>query len=416
MCFHGRPRLRRWRRLHFHIFASFLLILVLSVGAALLSARWLREERNEVPTHISKTLDWVLAQAQPRDNAAFVALGEQLGLHLALFDQNNAPLLSTTPQLVAPAAGTASDWISTPLGWGLVLRLHDGRALVSVPINDPIAGRFSRFAVAFLVMLIVIGLGSYKLARRLSRRLETLVSALDRFGDGDLSARATLGHRHDEVGVVAERFNAAAERVEKLVAAERRMIANASHELRSPLARIRLALELARAAPSPELIDGAVNDIGELDLLVEDLLVGARLAARGPERSAAPVDLVALVREVAGDAPVEGVPELRLSLDERAVRRALRNLIDNASEHAGGVRRLMVGTLPPDGAYVDVADGGTLDEGAVTALFEPFAKRPGSRGTGLGLSLAREVARAHGGDVEWRAGAPNGSVFRLWLR
>ncbi len=414
------PRMRRAHRLHIHIYASFLLILVLSVGAALFAARALREEHNDVPRHITRVLQWIVAESPSTE--ALVARGDELGLHLAVFDSTGRTLRATSTDITAPGADANTGWTRTSLGWGLVLRTPDGGAIVSVPRHDPFDGRLRRYGIALLVMLLVVGIGSYKLARRITRRLDGLTETLDRFGEGDLTARASVTGRYDEVRLVAERFNAAADRVQALVAAERRMTANASHELRSPLARIRLALELAREAPSRELIDGAVADIAELDRLVEDLLVDARLAARGAERSAVPVDLSALVAELVG--PVSAPPEdgasaqsdaVRLAVDERAVRRAIRNLLDNAVEHAGGVTRVRVLAIE-GGAAVEVEDEGSLAAQDVPALFEPFARRQGSRGAGLGLSLARDVAEAHGGTLVWRARQPKGSIFRLELR
>ena len=176
--------------------------------------------------------------------------------------------------------------------------------------------------------------GAWPLVRRLTRRLENLRRRVEDLGGGDLGARAPVEGR-DEVADLARSFNRAADRIQALVEAQRRQLAFASHELRSPLARLRVSLEMMTGDPA--LKERAARDVAELDGLIDELLEASRLEAqRGPGR-VEDVDLLALVAEEAarGGAEAEGEPVV-LRGDPRLLRRLVRNLLDNARRHGGG--------------------------------------------------------------------------------
>ena len=250
-------------------------------------------------------------------------------------------------------------------------------------------------------------LGSYPLARGITRRIESLRRGVDELGGGDLSARVRVQGK-DEVAALALSFNRTADHIEALVEGQKRMLASASHELRSPLARLRLSIELLGDASSDGGRDThraeAVRNIEELDQLVEDLLLVGRLEAR-PHTAEAEVELLALCAEEGArvDATVGGREAVVIG-DEPLLRILMRNLLENARRH---------GALPID---VEVSvDGGSAritvtDHGPgvpveeIDRLFEPFYRPPNQPegdggGTGLGLSLVRRVAEIHGGRV-----------------
>ena len=283
-------------------------------------------------------------------------------------------------------------------------------------------------AVALAVLFAAVAAGAYPVVRRLTRRLEALRAGVETFGGGSLSHRVNEDGR-DEVAAVAASFNRAAQRIEELVRANKSLLANASHELRSPLARMKMALSMLGDA-KPERLDGLKQeihtDIAELDTLVEELLLASRLDAVQSLDNHTDVDLLALAAEegarvnanVSGDALV-------IRGDERLLRRALRNLLENAHRYGGDevsctVERLDGGKSGVQGAQVRVCDRGPgVPEAMRARIFEPFFRLPGhaehAGGVGLGLSLVKQIAERHGGRINCEPREGGGSCFRLSL-
>jgi signal transduction histidine kinase len=272
------------------------------------------------------------------------------------------------------------------------------------------------------VLFLAVAASAWPVVRRLTRRLESLQRGVEVFGSGQLGHRVPEGGR-DEVATLAASFNRAAERIEKLVQANRSLLANASHELRSPLARLKMALAvLEGAAPArrDELRREIDRNIRELDTLVEEVLLASRLdASHRLQRE--PVDLLGLLAEEAArvDAEVEG-EALTLPGDERLLRRALRNLLENARRYGGDEVLATLHAVPGGGVEVRVCDRGPgVPEAYRERVFEPFFRLPGHAeregGVGLGLSLVRQIAEQHGGQVHCEAREGGGSCFRLSL-
>jgi len=291
------------------------------------------------------------------------------------------------------------------------------------------------------VLFIAVAAGAYPVVRRLTRRLEALKQGVEDFGAGELTRRVDASGR-DEVAAVAASFNAAAERVQALVASHRSLLANASHELRSPLARLKMALAMtdnATAEQAAKLKREIELNIAELDALVEEVLLASRLDAQGQAPGAAapvrePVDLLSLVVEevarfdadLAPSDPAFALDGARSPLrgDERLLRRALRNLLENARRYAGSepaaVALRRVATADGARAEIRVCDRGPgVPEAQRERIFEPFYRLPGhaeqAGGVGLGLSLVRQIARHHGGEVRCEARDGGGSCFVLAL-
>jgi len=288
-----------------------------------------------------------------------------------------------------------------------------------------------------LAVLCVIALASVPMARSIASPVEQLTRAARGLGAGDLTVRARVRAR-GEVGELARAFDEMAERIEAQVRAEKELLANVSHEVRTPLARIRVALELAAEGDlerARRYLGEIGADLDELDRLVEDVLSAARLdlAARGGGQLArGPVDLAAVVGEAAGRF-AERWPDRVLKTDLAAMlprvagdaallRRLLDNLLDNAakyserSEPVGLLARGEAGT-----AVLEVEDRGIgIAPEDLPRLFTPFfrtdrSRARGSGGVGLGLALARRIARAHGGDIEVQSEVDRGTVFRVRL-
>ena len=309
-----------------------------------------------------------------------------------------------------------------PPGWfrrhgrvGVRVKLPDGRVVGSAPAEHP-SRRWIAIAMLF-AMASAVALGCYPIARRITRRLEMVEAGVQEWGQGDLAARVPVVGR-DEVARVARSFNDAASRVERLFEAQRRVLASASHELRSPLARLRMAVELlAEDRPSDPWVDNAVRDIEELDATVGDLLQVGRMQALDGPQDAQPVDVRALVQDEASHvgASVTG-PGWTLQGDPILLRRLVRNLLENASKH--GAPPLEAHVEP--GAFAIADRGPGVDESDRERIFEPFYRPDGHAegrdgGVGLGLHLVREIARHHGGEVtvEGRPGGGANFVFAV---
>jgi signal transduction histidine kinase len=332
-------------------------------------------------------------------------------------------------------------------GSARAIRLDDGRTLWVMRLERLASGRFEPpppgeaagslplawrrlfppgvgLATVLIVLFIAIAAGAWPVVRQLTRRLDSLKHGMEKFGAGDLAHRVDIRGR-DEVAAVARSFNHAAERIESLVGAHRSLLANASHELRSPLARLKMAASLLEPATDPlqrQRLGAEIHtNVAELDALVEEVLLASRLDAAptlGPLES---VDLLALAAEegarvgalVEGDAVV-------LPLEERLIRRAVRNLLENAQRYGAGEIMIQVQAAPERSAIVRVLDRGPgIPPHLAERIFEPFYRLPGhaeqAGGVGLGLSLVKQIAQRHSGSVHCIARDGGGSCFVLRL-
>ncbi len=292
-----------------------------------------------------------------------------------------------------------------------------------LPFVPPDWQRGVGLVVLLVILFLAVSAGAYPVVRRLTRRLEALKQGVERFGSGDLRQRVEVSGR-DEVAAVASSFNQAATKVEALVRSHQSLLANASHELRSPLARMKMAVSmLDDAAPGQrdKLKREIDTNVAELDALVEEVLLASRLdAAATTLDPTEKVDLLALAAEEAArvDAVVDGVA-LTVTGDERLLRRALRNLLENARRYGGGEIVVTTGRAASR-CVVRVCDRGPgVPEPLRERIFEAFYRLPGhaeqAGGVGLGLSLVRQIAERHGGSVRCEAREGGGSCFVLSL-
>ena len=318
-----------------------------------------------------------------------------------------------------------------------LVRMDDG-TLVHVHLPRPARPYWDRFPIGFFTLLALVGvavaLGTYPIVRRMLRRLELLQKGVEQWGTGNLSARVPV-QGHDEVAFLAQRFNHAATQIEQLVVAHKSLLANASHELRSPLTRIRLALELmtqGRASEAQRL--EVLRNLDELDQLIGEILLASRLDATearhteawGPNEA---VDLIGLAAELAAQHGAElelagGLQSLEVQGQHRLLHRLLRNLLENAQRYGTGreaneavqLRLAMEG----DAAVLQVADRGPgVPESERERIFEPFYRLRGASeregGVGLGLALVQSIARRHGGSVRCLPREGGGAVFEVRL-
>jgi signal transduction histidine kinase len=338
----------------------------------------------------------------------------------ALYAADGTRLAAAGKPLPRPRPGAQAPYVTRHPFAGFA-RLSDGRWLV---IGEREEGRpHARMLLGLVALAALIAAGAWPVARGVTKRLEQLTERVRAFGGGDLGARAPVDG-NDEIGALARAFNRSAERIERLVASQRTLLASASHELRSPLARLRVAAELLGEGEAPperraELRAQLGRDVAQLDAAVQELLAVSRLdlLASGDY---APVDVLALAAEEAAWVGVEasGAPALVLG-DARSLRHLVRNLIANARRHAAGaelwVRAEPLDPARPDaGARVIVEDSGPgVPEAERARLFEPFAKGAAApaEGAGLGLAIARGIARHHGGELAFEPRPEGGSRF-----
>jgi signal transduction histidine kinase len=289
---------------------------------------------------------------------------------------------------------------------------------------------------------LAVALGLYPVVRRLTQRLEGLQSGVQRWGDGDLSVRVPV-QGNDEVADLAERFNAAAERIEGLMASQKSLLANASHELRSPLARIRMGLELLSSPlADPPALNGhraeIVRNMAELDQLIDEILLASRLDAKEADiGTLESVDLVGLCAEECArvGALLEvppGLSQLEVHGVAKLLRRMVRNLLENARRHGqedvvegaadARANKAIVLSLTRLGlqVHLQVCDQGSGVPAAYRErIFEPFFRLPGAServgGVGLGLSLVKSIAERHQGRVRCTEHPGGGACFEVQL-
>jgi signal transduction histidine kinase len=277
------------------------------------------------------------------------------------------------------------------------------------------------------VLFVAVAAGAFPVVRRLTRRLEALKRGVEQFGAGQLSHRVAISGG-DEVAAVASSFNVAAARVEALVQAHRSLLANASHELRSPLARMKMAVSMLAEAPEQrESLKREIDrNVAELDGLVEEVLLASRLDAAESPLHRDPVDLLAVAAEEAARVAVnvaDPSQHVFVAGDERLLRRAIRNLLENAQRYGGGeveVGVAVAGAGAGRRVSVHVCDRGPgVPEAMRERIFEPFFRLPGhaeqAGGVGLGLALVKQIAARHGGSVRCEARPGGGSRFVIEL-
>jgi len=306
-------------------------------------------------------------------------------------------------------------------GWGRgeggKLHVFDlpGDRVLAARFDQPLQPQRTRFLLLLVLVATAIGIAAWPIVRHLTRRLERLRSGVDAFGTGALVTRVPVEGR-DEIAAVAKSFNRAAGEIERLVASHRALLANASHELRSPLARLRMAVDLLpEEADAPRRAE-IVRSLGEIDALVEEILLASRLDHLRELGETEPLDLLALAAEEAAlHGLTVGGQSVWIEGDRRLLTRLVRNLIVNALRHGAPPIEIEV-ERAGDRARLRVSDQGPgVPEDERVRVFEAFY-RPAGRaesagGWGLGLALVRQIAERHGGTVSCEAAPDSGARF-----
>ena len=309
---------------------------------------------------------------------------------------------------------------------------HNRPGNLGGPPGSPDDNRWFKPPFGFVWMLMLVGLavalGTYPLIRRLTKRLNTLQQGVEQWGQGDLSTRVAVNGK-DEVAFLAERFNTAAARIEALVGSHKSLLANSSHELRSPLTRIRMSLELmdsTHSTPSQERLKAEISrNINELDQLIAEILLASRLdSVQADVGTFEPVDLIGMAAEecsqTGAELEVQGSTHVSVLGVPKLLRRLMRNLLENANRYAKpdaklpvqlhlGIETTGMGAGLQKQAIIRVIDHGPGVAAELRErIFEPFFRAPGASerdgGVGLGLALVKSIALRHGGTVRCEAG------------
>ncbi len=287
------------------------------------------------------------------------------------------------------------------------------------------------FGLGLLVAVTLSGLVCWLLARYLTRPVRHLQAATRRLAQGDLAVRVVpgIGRRRDEIADLGADFDRMAERLERLLSAQRQLLRDISHELRSPLARMQVALELARkrGQGAERELDRIGREARRLEILIDQLLSLQRLESGNLVPARESVNLDQLLESVARDAGFEANHRQRrvsvihavpcvLSGDRDLLRSALDNIVRNAIQHTDPDTTVELSlTAERDAALIRVRDRGPgVPEADLPKLFEPFFRIEAARdrstgGYGLGLAIAVQAVRVHGGDIE-AVNAPDGGL------
>lgn len=336
---------------------------------------------------------------------AITRLHDRLDIDLGLFDGGRHLVAAAGRPVPRPAARQSHGWIYGRDGAAWAIKLSDNRWIVARPSIPP-----HRSVLRLIIFLgciaLAVALCAYPVVRWLTGRLERLQRGVEQLGSGNLSARVEIEGR-DEVARLAASFNRAAARIEELVETHRLLLANTSHELRTPLSRIRLGVEFLSENGDNKRKTELLGDIAELDGLIDEILLSSRLDAQAVTRADEEIDLLALAAEEGArydNCTLEGESVSVLG-DRSLLQRMLRNLLDNAQRHGRPPIEILVGRHKGRASIVVSDQGPGVAESERERIFSPFYRswsgRPTSRGTGLGLTLVRQIATTDGGSARW---------------
>ncbi len=436
------------RSLFFKIFLWFwlamTLIAAIGIGLALTTDRSRAELARRRENLAQQSREWIAAYeaggAQAlRDKAA--DLERKKGLKAYLFLEGEGFLSGAQPPAPVPGMVLLAEqsgriqirhrrrgvWVALPADDGYVF-VTEGRP------PGPLERLLNpyRLTPRLVATFLVTGLIAFLLARSLSAPIRKLRLATRQLAGGDLATRVGGGIRsQDEIGGLAGDFDRMAERIEELVGSQKRLLRDISHELRSPLARLNVALELARRRSGEgalEALDRIERETGRLNELIGQLLSLNLSESGGGLVRPVPVELEPLVREVVADADFEARNRNRsvvlgksgpfaLSGSPELLRQAVENVVRNALRHtaAGTAVEVDIERRAPQGVLIRVRDRGPgVPPAELSKIFEPFyrvdeARTRESGGTGIGLAITERAVRLHGGTVT-AANAPEGGL------
>lgn len=438
-------------RLSVRIFLAFWGVIIMSlVTVVLINAQIHRYQRGEEFEHDRN--DFVDQRVAGPAQAALARHGERglerwlaeararsRFLELHVVDRRGNELLGN--RLPRPARPLVEAWRSGQLEqiptsshrWVRELGAPGGRDYLLIMTRPPRPFLFRLFGpfgpLGLLVVAIVMsGLISFGLARYMANPLRRVREAGAALGSGDLAARLPerLSARRDEIGGMARDFNRMADRLSSMINSQRQLLRDVSHELRSPLARIQVALSLAERDSAPRHLEQIRIESERLDALVGEILAYTRLQHTDALEIRS-IDLVDVVADIVADAQLEGqTRSIRIDFespdrlpmrgDRQALHRAIENVVRNAIRHSPEGGHVAIRLTPAeDGIALSVTDQGPgVARADLARIFEPFVRISPERsetgiGGGIGLAIARAAVERHGGRIS-AANADNGGL------
>ncbi len=424
-------------------------VITWSLQPEMVYARWQSVMAEALATHAQNVAE-LLERQGPEAAAAYLQRLNRVGrMQTSLLNDQDQPVIGKPTARASELAARAlqnghAEFEVKPrnaIGAQLATAPSGHRyALVAEMPRNPFYGFRATGATQVLrwvLAILISGFICYMLTRYLTGPILRLRSAAREIAAGNLHARAgeQMEKRHDELGELVRDFNQMADRIEALLESQRQLIRDISHELRSPLARLSVALGLARqgaGADAGPALDRIEREAERLNEMIGRLLTLARLEGSGTPPEREPVALTELVRDVAEDAEFEarsrrctvqinsaeectasGSPELLRSAVENVVRNAIRYTAEGTPVEINLI------CMPADGhnwAAIRVRDHGPgVPESELANLFRPFyrvahARERETGGTGLGLAITERAVRIHGGTVE-ASNAPGGGLI-----
>jgi heavy metal sensor kinase len=379
------------------------------------------------------------AQILDRDGRVVVSVGDS-DLATPLIDGPTAAAVASGRRIVGTRyAPTSHDHVRTIAA--PVRRRGQSQALVAseplVEVDHSVHRVLILLVVGGAGALVLVALGGWWLAAKALRPVERMTARADEIGIHDLSQRVGVPAARDEIGHLARTLNAMLERLEQGVHARERLVADAAHELRAPLAAIRAELEVSLRHDALDdaaraVLDSARDEVLRMGRVVDNLLTLARADEGRLELLTGPQDLAALAERAARgqrsaataanvELVVDGEPTT-VDADADRMDQVITNLIDNAIRFSPAGSRVAVNVWKDTTeAGITVADEGPgVAAGARERIFERFAREDQARGraggAGLGLAICREIVHAHGGRIWVEDREPRGSAFVVALR
>lgn len=438
--------------LFFKIFLWFLAAIALMVGVVVFlnwttqpepaGSRWQASVRNQMNV-FAATAGQIYDNEGKNGLHAFLQTVEdvQTVTHLDIIDKDGKLWMTdgdVAGNYQSVAAGALSSGaveleLGTPETTALAAKtftLRDGNKYILIvrwerPPAVPFFGesrlRYLRYAFLLLIALALC----YALARYLSSPIGKLREATQRFAGGDLSTRVAgrMGNRQDELGALARDFDEMAERIESLVTSQQRLSRDISHELRSPLARMNVALEIARQKSNngnAPLLERIETESKRLNEMISQILTLSKLESGTRDFDKSPVDMKGLVEQIVSDADFEAAAkgkavkilradECTTFGNENLLRSAVENVLRNAVRYTDKGTTVEVSLESNEkNTTVKVLDhGGGVPEEELQNLFRPFyrvgeARERKTGGIGLGLAIAEQAIYAHQGTIEAR--------------
>jgi two-component system, OmpR family, sensor histidine kinase CpxA len=383
----------------------------------------------------------------PAASAYLARLEDQTHLQACLFDVSGNVLAGSNCAAFSETISRLTVTHTSEVSWRhgstrIAVRLpgRNGAAFVyatSVPTGPPL----SRVAIVrqWCIALLVSGFICYLLTRYLTTPILRLREASQHLAAGELSTRAAsdMERRQDELGSLVRDFNTMADRIEELISSQRQLISDVSHELRSPLARLNVALDIGRQRKGDDpAFDQMEQDIESMNEMIGRLLSIARLDASTTPVSMAEVDLSELVSKIVRSAQFELQESNAVHLNMSAryfvranaelLHSAIENVIRNAIRYTEGDSPIEVCLrsqefAPSNFVRLAIRDHGSgVPESELLNIFQPFYRVAEDRdrlsgGTGLGLAIAQRVVRIHGGTIHARNAAPHGLEVEILL-